>query len=290
MTGDTRHLEVWGQPIAHSKSPDLHRAAYHTLGLPWSYGRREVAEEDFCDAFWHLDDTWQGLSLTMPLKEVCLSSVSDQRGLVGVLGAANTVVRGADGWWLDATDPQGVAALLRALQATPGESYWILGGGATARSILAALADRDPERVTLAVRDPKRADRTLEVGKALGVGVKVINVADLANEPPPSIVLSTVPGSASSSIPIPREIIAGSRFADVAYHPWPTALAAQWLEQSRPVESGLTMLLFQAVGQVRAFVMGDSEVPLPDEVEVIRAMARSIGQDPDRMVSLAVKE
>ncbi|MDF2509820.1 MAG: shikimate dehydrogenase, partial [Microbacterium sp.] len=40
MTG-TR-LAVWGDPIAHSKSPDLHAAAYRVLGVDWEYGRRQV--------------------------------------------------------------------------------------------------------------------------------------------------------------------------------------------------------------------------------------------------------
>ena len=63
-----RRLAVWGDPIGHSRSPELHAAAYAVLGLDWEYGRRQVGAEGFNDAVEALDDTWRGLSLTMPLK------------------------------------------------------------------------------------------------------------------------------------------------------------------------------------------------------------------------------
>ena len=68
----TTRCGVAGSPIGHSLSPVLHRAAYAHLGLDWSYDRHEVAEhelEAFLDA---LDDSWRGLSLTMPLKHEAL--------------------------------------------------------------------------------------------------------------------------------------------------------------------------------------------------------------------------
>ena len=61
-------LAVWGDPIAHSRSPQLHAAAYRALGLDWEYDRRRVAEDEFDAALAGLDAAWRGLSLTMPLK------------------------------------------------------------------------------------------------------------------------------------------------------------------------------------------------------------------------------
>ena len=43
MLIEPSRLEVWGDPIAHSRSPQLHAAAYAVLGLDWTYGRRRVA-------------------------------------------------------------------------------------------------------------------------------------------------------------------------------------------------------------------------------------------------------
>ena len=50
LTARATRLEVWGDPIAHSRSPQLHAAAYAVLGLPWSYGRRRVDEASFAVA------------------------------------------------------------------------------------------------------------------------------------------------------------------------------------------------------------------------------------------------
>jgi shikimate dehydrogenase len=60
---------VLGAPIAHSLSPTLHRAAYAHLGLDWSYDAVEVREHELPGFVASLDDTWRGLSLTMPLKQ-----------------------------------------------------------------------------------------------------------------------------------------------------------------------------------------------------------------------------
>ena len=47
LTPAGTRLEVWGDPVAHSRSPQLHTAAYRVLGLDWSYERRQVAESAF---------------------------------------------------------------------------------------------------------------------------------------------------------------------------------------------------------------------------------------------------
>ena len=66
---------VLGSPISHSRSPELHRAAYAELGLDWTYEAIECNDRDFAAFFAGLDEQWRGLSLTMPLKEVVLDVV-----------------------------------------------------------------------------------------------------------------------------------------------------------------------------------------------------------------------
>ena len=63
---------VLGDPIEHSLSPALHRAAYAALGLDWTYDAVRVPSGGLGDYVDGLDDEWRGLSLTMPLKrEAC---------------------------------------------------------------------------------------------------------------------------------------------------------------------------------------------------------------------------
>ncbi|MDQ1555223.1 MAG: shikimate dehydrogenase, partial [Actinomycetota bacterium] len=61
-------LAVLGSPISHSKSPLLHRAAYAALSLDWQYEAVEVTGATLPGFLASRDESWRGLSLTMPLK------------------------------------------------------------------------------------------------------------------------------------------------------------------------------------------------------------------------------
>ena len=68
----TMHCAVLGDPIAHSLSPVLHRAAYAATGLDWDYDAHRVPAGGLAGFVAGLDDAWRGLSLTMPLKREAL--------------------------------------------------------------------------------------------------------------------------------------------------------------------------------------------------------------------------
>ena len=63
-----RRCAVLGDPIEHSLSPVLHRAAYAELGLDWTYDAVRVPAGGLAAFVDDLDADWRGLSLTMPLK------------------------------------------------------------------------------------------------------------------------------------------------------------------------------------------------------------------------------
>ena len=91
--GPKPRAAVLGSPIEHSLSPVIHLAAYAHLGLDWGYERVELQPEGFVGFVDALDDTWRGLSVTMPLKEqAAVCGVPDAD--VSLTGAANTVVPG----------------------------------------------------------------------------------------------------------------------------------------------------------------------------------------------------
>ena len=72
-----RRCAVLGKPIAHSLSPVLHRAGYAAAGLDWSYDAIEVGSDELAGFLDGLDDTWRGLSLTMPLKRTVVPLVDE---------------------------------------------------------------------------------------------------------------------------------------------------------------------------------------------------------------------
>lgn len=110
-----RRAAVLGSPIAHSLSPVLHRAAYAELGLDdWSYDRFEVDEAGLPGFVGELDDSWAGLSLTMPLKRAIIPLLDEISDTAASVEAVNTVVFREDGRRVgDNTDIPGMIAALR---------------------------------------------------------------------------------------------------------------------------------------------------------------------------------
>ncbi|MFU0543318.1 shikimate dehydrogenase [Gardnerella vaginalis] len=143
---------VLGNPISHSLSPVLHNAAYKALGLNnWHYGKEKVSEEDLKDFIANLDDSWKGLSLTMPLKKTIMSLGVACDYWSKTLGVANTAVfskkpclENPETIELCNTDVNGiVVALMHSLksQILNAKSAVIIGSGNTASSAMAALIE-----------------------------------------------------------------------------------------------------------------------------------------------------
>jgi shikimate dehydrogenase len=270
---------VLGSPIAHSKSPLLHRAAYRALGLPWEYTAVEVVEGSLGAFLNTCDASWRGLSLTMPLKREVLPMLASQSDLVTRVGAANTVLFD-DGGALHGfnTDVAGIVAAFADHGVTRLESVQILGGGATAASVLAAASQLGATRALVLVRDPERAEHLDALASALGVALTVrrFEVQDRSLSIP-GAVISTLPGASAHGIVHADAVRKGAVLLDVAYDPWPSDLARAWNDVGGTVVSGLEMLLHQAVEQVRIFVTGIEGGALPDEQRVVDAMRGAVG-------------
>jgi shikimate dehydrogenase len=239
---------VLGSPIAHSKSPALHRAAYAALGLDWTYEAVDVSQTQLPDFLASCGKEWVGLSLTMPLKTVVIPHLFQITETAAVVRAANTVIFSPNGLIGDNTDVPGmVRALNEVAPEVASDRATIIGGGATARSALAALSRLGAVSVEIVVRRTGAADDLRDVADSLGVALAEVHmdshVVDALAAP---IVISTVPGGAADGL-VPFIPASGGVLLDVAYSPWPTAFAASW---NGPLAGGLDLLLWQAVGQV----------------------------------------
>ena len=241
---------VLGSPIAHSLSPALHRAAYRHLGLDWSYEALEVESsglERFLDG---LDETWRGLSLTMPLKRTVVPLVDSLDEWSQLSGVANTVLL-EDGRRQGCnTDIPGAVAALEERIDDRLRSAVVIGGGATAASVLLALGELGCTTARLLVREPARAEETMVAVAAhprapeLSVGT-IAEAAALTAD----IVVSTVPAAAQT----PSLLAACSAVPtvfEVVYDPWPSPLARAAQDSGRRLVSGLDLLAHQAVLQV----------------------------------------
>lgn len=265
-----------GSPIAHSKSPIIQRAAFRVLGLDWSYDAIEMTGERLGGFVSGLDDTWRGLSLTMPLKRDVIELLDTRHELVDLVGGANTVLLTDNGLSGFNTDVQGAIASFREAGVESLSYVHILGAGATASSILVAVARLGATRVLVSARTPGKAQDLVTIGESLGVDVTVRQWGVMDRSLViPDAVISTLPGGAND-LAFAEPIRAESVLFDVAYDPWPSALASSWTEVGGTVISGLDLLINQAVGQLRVFVNGDQDAALDDEATIVAAMRAAV--------------
>ncbi len=248
-----RRAAVLGSPVAHSRSPQLHLAAYRALGLAdWTYDRIECSADQLPSVVSAFGPEWVGVSVTMPGKFAALRFATERTERAELVGSANTLVRVPSGWRADNTDIDGVAGALgnrddlrRAI---------ILGSGGTAPSAVVALAGLGVTEITVAARSGQKAARLLELGSALGVDTGFGDLADpglSAAIGRAEVLVSTIPADAAAGY--------ASRFAavplllDAIYEPWPTPLAQVIGDSGGHVIGGLQMLLHQAFSQVEQF-------------------------------------
>ena len=265
---------VLGSPISHTRSPDLHRAAYAELGLDWTYDAIECNDRDFAAFFAGLDEEWRGLSLTMPLKEVVLDVVEDVDDRARQVHSANTVWRTADSstWRATNTDISGICSALGDVGVDRLERVRILGAGATARSAVAAVVDMGATNIVVHARRPEAADEVVRLARDLGCSSHGTDLGVQWGDE--DLLISTLPADAGAAwaAALDTDRIGSTALLDASYHPWPTPLAQAWARYApaAPVASGRDMLLWQAVDQVRLMTGAVTEANLASVVQVMR--------------------
>jgi shikimate dehydrogenase len=242
---------VLGSPIKHSRSPQLHLAAYRALGLhDWTYDRIECTEDELPSLVRSFGPEWAGVSVTMPGKIAALRFADERTSRAELVGSANTLVRVSGGWRADNTDVDGV---IGALGSASGMAI-VVGSGGTARAAVVGLARLGVSSVTVVARDERKAEPLVQLESAVGVDARWRHFNDpgLSEEVSAArVVVSTIPAAAAA-----RHAPAFERsrvLLDAIYDPWPTPLAAAVAAKGGTVISGLEMLLNQAFSQVEQF-------------------------------------
>jgi shikimate dehydrogenase len=259
---------VLGRPIAHSLSPVLHHAAYAALGMQWSYEAIDCGVAELPDVLAARAD-WAGFSATMPLKHALLDVAAEIRPTAEVVGAANTLLPGPDGWVADNTDVDGIVGTLHEAALDP-MSVTVLGAGGTAQAAIVAVRRIGVDKCTVLVRDTSRAGRARTAGERAGVALTVEALAPDAAALRADLVISTLPPGAADAL-AGRGWSAEQAVLDVVYSPWPTRLAAAAAAAGATVLSGVLMLLHQAEAQVELMT------GRPAPVEAMRAALAGAG-------------
>lgn len=250
----TDHYAVIGNPIAHSRSPQIHAAFAEQTGQDIDYtrllGNKDRVERDF-DAFFASGG--RGLNVTVPFKEAAcryadeLSDRATAAGAVNTLIAENGLIRG------DNTDGIG---LVRDLSDNHdfrflGSQVLLLGAGGASRGVLKPLLATQPAGLVIANRTAAKAEqmaRDAQSGRVTGCGLDALHGRRF------DLIINGTAAGLEAKVPlIPDDcLIEGGWVYDMMYGREPTAFVRWGLAHGAGTAlDGLGMLVEQAAESFR---------------------------------------
>jgi shikimate dehydrogenase len=248
---------VFGNPIAQSKSPYIHRAFAEQTGEHISYEAELVAPGEFAEA---ADRFFQaggkGLNITAPFKGDAYAYATQLSPRARRAGAVNTLALQDDGGLLgDTTDGVGLAMDLgeHLNWDLGGKQILILGAGGAARGVLESLLALEPKSLSIGNRTASKAVSLAkgygDLGNVVGVGLDQL---DKYTEGFDLIISATSAGLSGEAVELPENLIKrGSQAYDMIYSPVATPFM-QWAEALGAEPSdGLGMLVGQAAESFR---------------------------------------
>jgi 3-dehydroquinate dehydratase/shikimate dehydrogenase len=253
-----------GNPVAHSRSPEIHNRGLAAAGLPAVYVPFLVDEVDrFLDLAVALGV--RGVSVTIPHKEAVMALLQRADRSVSGAGACNTLVRTRNGWRGENTDVHGFLAPLSRMPVTPRRAT-VVGAGGAARAVTFALRSLGAELLIL--------NRTTERARALaresGATAAGLDEAGIARVPDFSelIVQTTSVGLPDNpGDPIAEYAFRGHELVyDLVYGEGLTPILQRARNAGCAVIDGTEMLAEQAYEQFRLFTgreFPDSAKPEP---------------------------
>lgn len=242
---------VIGNPIKHSKSPQIHSAFAQQEGTVIDYSRIIADEDNFIKT---VNDFFTGggagLNVTVPFKVLAYQQCSQLNEYAKAAQAVNTLSLSQNQQWVGAnTDGIGLLTDLKNnLQVTlKNKSILILGAGGATRGILLPLLKETPSKVVIANRTVEKAFELAtafnDQGTIKGCGYEQLGDSIF------DIVINATSASLNDALPpISKSIVNHNSICyDLAYSDNPTAFTA-WAKQHgvKSTHDGIGMLIEQA--------------------------------------------
>jgi shikimate dehydrogenase len=261
---------VLGSPISHSLSPQLHKAAYDFLKIRAEYSRFDVQSGDLL-RFLTAHPELNSLSLTMPLKEEALKIADVVSPISLQINSGNTLIKQEGKWSLTSTDVEGFLMALAANDVSLSESIVILGSGATARAVAAAI-DSDKRiqgrQIHIVHRNPDRESGMRRAAPSSELIFHSWDSSKLLNEV--SLVVNTSPAGAADVFCADLSKPAGVYF-EALYNPWPTSLLKKFGDLGQQTIDGIDLLVHQGISQIEIF--SGVQVDRKSLAEIMRSRA-----------------
>ena len=256
LTGHTRIVGIIGDPIEHSRSPQMHNAAFAKAGMDYVYVPFHVRPDDLAHAiagFTALNVV--GINVTLPHKQAVIPYLTSISREAELIGAVNTLSFVEDGIHGDNTDAPGVLKALEEdgnMSIPVGEDVVVLGAGGSARAVVVALALAGVASITIANRTVERAISLAEEMQQKtdipmhGLGLADTRLPNAVNRC--MLLINTATASMDPTQPLlvsadwlqPNTIV-----YDIVYTPPVTPLMKAAAEHGCPTLGGIGMLVHQ---------------------------------------------
>lgn len=247
------YAEVIGDPVFQSKSPLIHRHWIKIRRLSGDYRASHVRAHQLAAYFAErrADPLWRGCNVTLPHKETAIAFIDELDERAARIGAINCVRRTRRGLMGYNSDVDGILEATRDV-AIEGENVVIIGAGGAARAAVAAMGMLAPAKITVLVRDPKKA---IWVEKS-ETKARVRPLSDEACSETfqeARLLVNATPLGMRGSLPMPRNVIeavakaaADTAVFDMVYEPLEAEFLAAARRNGLRTIDGLSMLIGQA--------------------------------------------
>jgi shikimate dehydrogenase len=277
IDGATRLIGLLGSPVAHSKSPAIHNAAFAATGVNAAYLAFEVAPEKLEAAAAGLVALGAaGWNVTMPHKTAMAALCDELSPVARIVGAVNTVVVRDGRLTGHITDGSGFTAALTDRGFNPaGKQVALFGAGGAARAAAVQLALDGAAQLAIFNRTAAKARILAEtIAAETGCAARAyalddagairaaVTEADLVIN---GTKLGMAPHPETCVLPDARWLARRPVVADFVYNPLQTRLLAMAAKAGCPTLDGLAMLLWQGA---QAFALWTGR-PMP--VAAVRA-------------------
>lgn len=252
MNPGTARLAVFGDPVAHSRSPWIHAEFGRQCGIALDYRAIHAPAAEFAqalDAF--VAAGGFGANVTLPNKTLAHAMCADLGPRAKRAGAVNTLRRDGVHWYGENTDGSGLVADLRmrAGMDPAGRRVLLIGAGGAARGVLEPLLECGPTELVVANRSLPRAEALAAAFQDMDVPLRAMAIPELAEVGAFDLIINaSAQGHAEVAVSWPTQLL----HADACYYDLSYGAAAQsgldWARNAgcTRVSDGLGMLVEQA--------------------------------------------
>lgn len=240
---------VIGQPIAHSRSPQIHTQFARETTQDLRYEAIEIAPEALAERLAALHAAgYKGLNVTLPHKTAAATLCAEVSERAALAGAVNTLVATPAGWHGDNTDGEGLLRDLERLGfAVAGQRVLVVGAGGAVRGILGSLLAALPATLVVSSRNPWKPEAISEEFRSQGTVTPRTHLA-LKGDQYDLIINATSAGHSGVVPRLPDELLApGGACYDLSYGAAFVPFE-RWAQAQRcgRISDGLGMLVEQA--------------------------------------------